>query len=200
MFVMLAIFYMNLLNYGLVYMLAPWDSRESKLPGVEKIFGGMYTDFNAYWFNDVGDLIVGTMVFNMYYPILEFVMYWAIRWLYRAIDQRSCCTNNEKRSRAKTMQGFEATYSGPEFQIHWKYAYILNVVYVTCFFGPGLPILFPIGLCSLIVLYVVERLMVAYSYQRPPMYDSTINATTLRLLWLAPICYLISASWMYSNQ
>lgn len=31
-FTMLTIFYMNLLNYGAVYVLAPWDSRETELP------------------------------------------------------------------------------------------------------------------------------------------------------------------------
>jgi len=55
-------------------------------------------------------------------------------------------------------------YSGPVFLFHWKYAYILNVVFVTLFYGPMMPVLFPIGLLSLIVLYVVERLMLAYSY------------------------------------
>lgn len=42
--------------------------------------------------------------------------------------------------------------------------------------------------------------MVAYSYQKPPMYDSTINHATLRLLSFAPILYVISAAWTYSNQ
>jgi hypothetical protein len=76
----------------------------------------------------------------------------------------------------------------------------LNVTFVTFLFGPGLPILFPIGLLSLICLYIVERLMVAYSYQKPPMYDSTINTTTLNLLYIAPLIYAFSAAWMYSNQ
>lgn len=49
-------------------------------------------------------------------------------------------------------------------------------------FGPGLPVLFPIGLMSLIILYIIERLMVAYSYQKPPMFDSTVNQTVIRIL------------------
>ena len=91
-------------------------------------------------------------------------------------------------------------YEGPKFLIHWKYAYILNVVYQTFLFGPGLPILFPVALGSIFVLYTTERLAVAYSYQKPPMYDSTINQTTIRLLKISPICYVVSAAWAYSNQ
>ena len=67
-------------------------------------------------------------------------------------------------------------------------------------FGPILPILFPIGLLSLIILYVLERLLLAYSYRRPPMFDVTINRTTIELLTYAPIIYLLSGAWNYSNQ
>ena len=42
-------------------------------------------------------------------------------------------------------------------------------------FGAGIPILFPIALASFITLYIVERLLVAYSYQRPPMFDNSLN-------------------------
>lgn len=55
--------------------------------------------------------------------------------------------------------------------MHYKYSYILTVVYVTFLFGPGLPILFPVALISLINLYVTERLCMAYSYEKPRMYD-----------------------------
>ena len=83
---MLTIFYINLLNYGLVYILAPWDSRETNLPLIKRMFSGLYTDFNAFWFNDVGSFIVSTMVFNMFYPMIEFFGYLGIRVIYRALD------------------------------------------------------------------------------------------------------------------
>ena len=197
---MLSIFYINLFNYGFVYVLAPWDSRESKFSLIKIFFGGIYTDINAFWFNDVGILIAGTMVSNMLYPLIEFVLYWALRYAFRAWDQRSFVANDPFKTHSKTLQGFESIYAGPRFTIHYKYAFILNVTFVTFLFGPGLPILFPIGLLSLICLYIVERLMVAYSYQKPPMYDSTINTTTLNLLYTAPLIYAFSAAWIYSNQ
>ena len=200
-FTMLTIFYMNLINYGAVYVLAPWDSRESSLPVVNSLFSGLYTDYNAYWFNDVGTLIVSTMVFNMFYPMIEFFGYLAIRVLFRAIDQRLLIPSMAPtHTRTKTLQAFQTLYEGPKFLIHWKYAYILNVVYQTMLFGPGLPVLFPVALGSIFVLYVTEKLAVAYSYQKPPMYDSTVNRTTIRLLKISPVCYVVSAAWAYSNQ
>ena len=72
--------------HGFVYIFAPWDSRETEIHFIEDFFGGIYTDINAFWFNDVGVMICSTMIFNMYYPVIEFFGYWALRWLYRAID------------------------------------------------------------------------------------------------------------------
>ena len=203
--IMLSIFIMYIFNYGFVYVFAAWDSREANLDAVQGFFGGVYTDINAYWFNDVGLMIVSTMIFNMYYPLIEFIGYWALRWLWRAIDQRSFCVtypfkSEENKTNSKTLQAFDGIYAGPIFLIHWKYSFILNVVFICSLFGPIMPILFPIGLCSLIVLYVVERLMLAYSYQRPPMFDSTLNRTTLELMYMAPLIYAFSAAWNYSNQ
>ena len=105
------------------------------------------------------------MISNMYYPALEFFGYWSIRYIYRLIDQKwNFFINTPYNTSCKTMQNFETIYSGPVFNIHWKYAYILNVCFITALFGPGMPVLFPIGLLSLIVLYITERLMIAYSY------------------------------------
>ena len=104
------------------------------------------------------------------------------------------------KTRSKTIQSFVSIYSGPTFELHWKYAYIINVVIVTLLYGPALPILFPICLASLISLYVTERLMIAYCYQRPPMTDTTICREAINLLHLAPLYYMVAACWVYSNQ
>ena len=52
-------------------------------------------------------------------------------------------------------------YSGPDFIIHFKYSFILNVTYVTMLYGAGLPILFPIAVLSYIIFYICERYQLA---------------------------------------
>ena len=108
-------------------------------------------------------------------------------------------TGKIEKTKSTTIQAFERIYSGPTFLIHYKYSTILNLVYTSFFFGPGLPILFPISFCALAVLYLVERLMIAYSYQRPPMYDNTLNNNTIRMLHFAPLLYSFQAAILYSN-
>lgn len=42
--------------------------------------GGSMGDFNATWFRTVGNVIIGAMTFNLYYPILEAGLYFLLRW------------------------------------------------------------------------------------------------------------------------
>jgi len=66
-------------------------------------------------------------------------------------------------------------------------------------YGPGIPVLFPIGLVALIILYFVERFSMAYYYRIPPNYDDDLNYTMLRdLLWF-PILYAGIGFWMFTN-
>jgi len=83
--------------------------------------------------------------------------------------------------------------------LHYKHSFMLNAIFVTMLYGSGMPILFPICTVSLGCLYMVERLMLAYSYQRPPMYDTRINMGTIELLRYAPLLYAVSSCWMFSN-
>jgi hypothetical protein len=66
-------------------------------------------------------------------------------------------------------------------------------------FGAGLPILYPIAYASFILFYVVERLLVAYSYREPPLFDQTLHREALRLIKIAPLIYCAVAFWMFGN-
>ena len=174
-FVMLSVFWITFINYGVIYLASSWDNRYSNSRFWDKLFSGLYPDFNALWFNDIGVLVTSIMISNMYWPLIEFPMMWGIRLLFRMLDQKSLCPTNQYNTRCKTMQAFEDTYSGDAFCLHYKYSYILVVIYVTFLFGAGLPVLFPIAYLSLLNLYVTERLLMAYSYRKPPMYGSETN-------------------------
>jgi hypothetical protein len=76
--------------------------------------------------------------------------------VYRFID--AGYTFKAANTKKKVIIDYVDLYSGPEYVIHYKYSFIMNVVFMTFMFGAGLPILFPIAVCSLSVLYVMERL------------------------------------------
>ena len=91
-------------------------------------------------------------------------------------------------------------YSGPDFIIHFKYSFILNVTYVTMFYGAGLPILFPIAVLSYIIFYICERYQLAQTYTMPPAMDDMLTKNALDLLGYSPILLLLNGFWMFSNK
>lgn len=98
------------------------------------------------------------------------------------------------------MQAFKELYSGFQFDIHYHYSQILVIVWITFLFGSGLPILFPIALFGMVVLYVTNRFTLAYLCRAPPVYDEKMNMTTIKLLKVAPILYVCVGAWVFSNQ
>ena len=197
-----SLFAVNMVIYGLVPLLATADVRpdDEKRPNLEMFFRGIYYDFNAEWFQDVGVLVTKTMIFNIFMPPLETFFWLLWRYIKRVYDQGSLKIADPKKGKSKSIQQFTDLYSGQVFAIPFKYCYILTVVYIAFFFGAGLPILFPIACLSLFSLYITERLCMAYVYQRPPNYTTALNSTVLKILAFAPVSYVVVAAWVYSNQ
>ena len=85
-FVMVSVFLITYLNYGLIHLFSSYDDRGEFILPISRFFNGLYPDFNALWLNDIGALIIAIMISNMYWPPLEFFMFWGLRLLYRIID------------------------------------------------------------------------------------------------------------------
>jgi hypothetical protein len=86
-------------------------------------------------------------------------------------------------------------YSGPEHAMHFKYATILNTVFVTFMFGTALPILFPIAVFTFFNMYVCERVLLVYYYPKPPVYDEELNDLALKITKWAPIFLIFFGFW-----
>jgi hypothetical protein len=160
---------------------------------------GQNGDFNAAFYKTVGNSLIETMIFNMYYPIVEYLLYLAMRLAYRALD-RNCCSCNKFSTKKNSIKAYQDLYSGPGYYIHFKYSTILNTVFVTFMFGFGMPIFFPIALGSMAILYFLEKSMLYWVYQQPPMYDQRLNDSVLDKLKIAPLFYLAFGYWMVSSK
>ena len=91
-------------------------------------------------------------------------------------------------------------YSGPDYLIHFRYAALLNIIFVTMFYGTGLPILYPIAFVSILILYLSELILIHYWFQRPPMYDEKMSSTALGILPIAGVIGCMISYWMVSNN
>ena len=159
---------------------------------------GPMSDFNSDWFRTTGNLMISTMIFNAYYPLLEFCLYWAMRILPRLLD--SSWTLNHLKTKSTSVQGYIDVWGGPLFYTHFKYSAILNVVFVTFMYGFGLPILFPIACITFMVTYIIEKASLYYSYRQPPAYDEKLSNACLEKMWWAPVLYIAFGYWMADSK
>jgi len=83
--------------------------------------------------------------------------------------------------------------------MHFKYSGILNIVFLTFCFGPGMPLLLPIATSSFLILYCLENYMLHYVNKTPPNYDNKLNDEFLLKIKWAPIYMLSFGYWMTTN-
>lgn len=57
-------------------------------------------------------------------------------------------------TRQISINNYINVHGGQHFERHWRYALMMNVVFVAMIFGTALPLLFPIGAFSILVYYV----------------------------------------------
>ena len=53
-------------------------------------FGIVYGDkgdFNSAFFRQAGEVLISTMIFNALYPLLDFAINWAMRFVFRLLDR-----------------------------------------------------------------------------------------------------------------
>jgi len=98
------------------------------------------------------------------------------------------------------MAMYKNLYSGADYVIHFKYAGVLNIVYITMMYGVGMPILFPIGAFNFFNQWMVERLIVAYQVRLPPALDDKLTKNCIQMLYWSPILLLFNGYWMLSNH
>jgi hypothetical protein len=89
---------------------------------------------------------------------MEFAVFGFMRHCKRMWDQHSFNIGNLKESRSATIEEFLSHYLGPNFEVHYKFSFIMYVYFITFMYGAVLPALFPIALFNLIIFWLTERL------------------------------------------
>lgn len=87
------------------------------------------------------------MVINSIMPVVGVISTAAVPMALRLLDNDF--TGDPYKTKQYSMALFKKLYSGPDYQLHIKYSDCLNVVFVACLYGIGMPILFPIAALTL---------------------------------------------------
>jgi hypothetical protein len=98
-----------------------------------------------------------------------------------------------------SMAQYKMLYSGSDYLVHFKYAGVLNIIYITMMYGVGMPLLFPIAAFNFFNQYLTERIIVAYQVKQPPALDDKLTNNCIDMLKWAPIFLLFNGYWMLSS-
>jgi len=81
-------------------------------PKIVSAFGlnGDSSDFNQNWFTNIGDTIVGSLVFNILFPIVMEFGWFSMRLAKRLMDRTG---DTDKPSKSGTIQQYINKFSGP---------------------------------------------------------------------------------------
>jgi hypothetical protein len=166
------VFYALFLNTGFVITMAYANlSEQSQFLG--QFLNTYYYDYQPGWYANVGYLLVYTMIINMVMAPMMACVGRVQQWMFRKMDRS--WGNDIYKTKQTSMQCYVDLYSGPDYIVHGKYPAVLNVVFVTMLYGVGLPILFPVAFVTLLLIYITEKIELAYNYQLPSTMDDSLT-------------------------
>jgi len=170
----------------------------------QALFKGKYTDFSSDWYPDVGFGIVITIIIFSFQPLIDFLVEYAIWWLYREY-YRAYVYNPRNDSQTYKMNvsndflRYIDLYAGPAYEFHYKTANTNLIVFTSLIFGPMFPVLYFVALYAIGVQYVTERLTLTYFYRLPPKFSEELTLLNIKIMKVAPFINLIFTTWLYTN-
>lgn len=134
------------LNTGFLLTMANANLTEHPPHFITNNFKGPHHDYGPEWYAEVGFLILKTMIINAFLPFSGLALGWGLPWIHRKMDMK--WGNDRYVTKKTSMIAYKKTWSGGEYIMHIKNAGLLLVVFVTCMYGVGMPLLFPVAACN----------------------------------------------------
>ena len=182
---------MLLVNANLVYAPAPFSWFPFKFD---------YVDFTQNWFYDIAPSLIKMMISIGLIPWVEFVFQWLISAVKRLWDSGTISYHKVTSTKCTTLKHFINLYGGPTYQIHFRFASIMTLVSISFMYGMAIPMMIPVTFLGLISIYVNERILLAYFYQKPTCLDSEIEKMSYSFFSFAPVPMFIIGYWCMSNR
>jgi len=186
------------LNTGLLLTMANANLTAYAPKFITSNFTGPHHDYGPEWYAEVGFLILKTMIINAFLPFSGLALGWGLPWIHRKMDMK--WGNNRYVTKKTSMLAYKKVWSGGEYIMHIKNAGLLLVVFVTCMYGVGMPMLFPVAACNFGIQWTCERIMAVYQVKLPPALDDKLTKNLIGVMKWAPLIMLFNGYWMLSNE
>lgn len=100
------------------------------------------------------------MIINAILPYVMLGMGWGIPWLHRKMDMK--WGNNRYVTKKTSMAQYKKIWAGGEYIMHVKDSGLLLIVFVSCMYGVGMPLFFPVAAFNFGNQWICERIMAVY--------------------------------------
>lgn len=84
--------------------------------------------------------------------------------------------------------------------IHFLYSDFLNITFLACLYGIGMPIMFPMACVIIANQRLCQRVLVAYIFRQPPAMDDSLSNSVLSMLKYGPLLLLFNGFWFMDNK
>lgn len=196
--IMTIIYIGQYINTGILLVVASANFEHTPLSFIN--IRNSYTDYENSWYLVVGKQLQNTMIIQAFVPFINLFLLYGKKFFFRFLDSRCTMFQESPDSRKKTKEQFISLYGGPDVVIQYRYSSSLVDVWVAFTYGLAIPALFPIVLMSLVNMYVIEKLLFAYFYKQPPLFDNKMNARVIKIMKMAPIAMLLNGYWLLGNR
>ena len=195
----LARFTATFINTAIILIVRKGSIEGSSFPYFGVFVDSVYYDFDLDWYREIGEAIVIDNFFVSISPFIDFCFDYLLQNIERLNDKRSFSWD-KYRTKWKSIQQYVDLYGGFQYKLYTMYSYIISMSWITFMFGTGLPLLYPWFLFTLIMIWVYERLMLAYYYKYPPMFDDKLSNTTVDFWSYAFLIQMFFGFRMFNNS
>jgi hypothetical protein len=163
------------------------------------LFNGLYSDFSDDWYDKISMFFITPMFAQLIFPVTAFLPGFIIQKLLAWFDRRFTDKKLYKTT-SNLAYDYADANSGTEHLLYEKYPRLLNIIFVSSFYGFSLPLLPILIFISLIISYVIDKIVVALYHRKPPLYDNTLNVVSIHFLKWAAFLYIAIAYWVITNK
>ena len=163
--------------WGLVYLIGAINTPDNRID-FKHNFGkvlyahslysrGLYNDFNMEWCTDIGVQITKQLLVVIAIFSGKLGAGALIRYCLKARDQKTFRNTSmlPNETQRKSIWHYYDLYLGPHFELAVQYSMIIAVNLISLLYAAALPHIFIIGLIVLCFIYVMDRVLIAYSYR-----------------------------------
>lgn len=193
--------FLLIMNMGLVVILL--NTQYSHDPNFAQdspfsfLVQGKYGDISADWYLNIGTILILTMLFNITFPLIELALASLLKCLKRCWDKKL----GTRKTSCKTKQEYNSLFSQDIYPIEERYAFLIATFIITLAFSCVIPILYLICFLSILLLYLIDKLLIFKLYQTPINYSTHLHSLISKALYIGLVAHMaLSAVFLSEPQ